>query len=66
MIAYGKGGDMSFSLLLVDGSMVFRSSKSEVNTGPNMKYNDDRWHAIMAFQDSNSLHLLIDDFDMFK
>lgn len=66
LIAYGSDGAISFYLLLMDGGIIFKIGSVEVNTGSNIKYNDDKWHAIAAFHDSNFWHLLIDDFDMFK
>lgn len=66
LIAYGVDNSDSFYLTLRDGGLVFRSGKQEVSSGPNVKYNDDRWHSVMAIHSSEALQLIVDDFDIFK
>lgn len=66
LIAYGTDGYNSFSLQLSNGAILFTSGSQKVETGPNMKYNDNRWHSIMAIHDFAVLHLIVDDFEIFK
>lgn len=66
LIAYGIEESYSFYLALRDGGIVFRSGKQEISSGPNVKYNDDRWHSVSVIHGLDALHLIVDDFDVFK
>ncbi len=62
VIFYGMSNDQSatVSLALVDGILVFRSSKFELNS-ENQRFDDGNWHVVTVTHDSRQLKISVDD-----
>lgn len=66
LIFYAGSRDLlsTFSLSMVEGSLVLSSQRQELSTSG--VYNDGDWHVVTATHNADALRLDIDDYETFR